>query len=146
MPKMRKSVPADSNRILDIWRRAVDATHDFLTPQDRIAIEAEAVGIIPENIFDLAVDEGDNPIAFMLLSEGHMEALFVDPDYRGRGVGRLLVEEAVQRYPNLTTDVNEQNPQAIGFYDKLGFERIGRSELDGQGRAYPLIHLRMKQG
>lgn len=142
MLKIRKSTFADSNRILDIWRRAVDATHDFLTPQDRAAIEAEAAAFIPDVTFELAVDDNDNPIAFMLLSEGHMEALFVDPAYRGKGVGRLLVEEAVRRYPNLTTDVNEQNPQAIGFYEKLGFERCGWSELDGQGRAYPLIHLR----
>ena len=40
------------------------------------------------------------------------------------------------------TDVNEQNLQAVGFYEHLGFVPIGRSERDGQGRAYPLIHLR----
>ncbi len=142
--KIRKSTPTDSPRVLNIWRRAVDATHHFLTPEDRRDIEAEVVAFLPDATLDLAVDDSDNPIAFMLLSEGHMEALFVDPDYRGKGVGRLLVEEAVSRYPNLTTDVNEQNPQAIGFYEKLGFERCGRSELDGQGRAYPLIHLRWK--
>jgi putative acetyltransferase len=142
MFKIRKSIPADSNRILHIWRRAVDATHDFLTPQDRAAIDAEVVVLIPETTFELAVDDADTPVAFMLLIENHMEALFVDPAYRGQGVGRFLVEEAVRRYPNLTADVNEQNPQAIGFYEKLGFERCGRSELDGQGRAYPLIHLR----
>jgi Acetyltransferases len=143
MLKIRKSTPADSNRILDIWRRAVDATHDFLTPQDRVAIEAEVVVFIPETTFELAVDDNDIPVAFMLLIESHMEALFVDPAYRGQGVGRFLVEEAVRRYPQLTTDVNEQNLQAIGFYEKLGFARCGRSELDGQGRAYPLIHLQM---
>jgi hypothetical protein len=26
--------------VMDIWRRAVDATHDFLIPEDRVAIEA----------------------------------------------------------------------------------------------------------
>lgn len=143
MLKIRKSTSADSNRILDVWRRAVDATHDFLTPQDRVAIEAEVVLFIPETTFELAVDDNDTPVGFMLLIESHVEALFVDPAYRGQGVGSFLVEEAVRRYPQLTTDVNEQNLQAIGFYEKLGFERCGRSELDGQGRAYPLIHLQM---
>ena len=71
-----------------------------------------------------------------------MEALFVDPDFRGSGIGRALVEDAVKRHPALSTEVNEQNLQAIGFYERLGFERFGRSAIDGQGRPYPLIHLR----
>lgn len=38
-------------------------------------------------------------------------------------------------------DVNEQNPQAIGFYEKMGFKPIGRSEKDGSGKPYPIIHM-----
>nr|WP_312476684.1 acetyltransferase [Achromobacter ruhlandii] len=142
MITLRTSTPADGERVVDIWRRAVDATHDFLSPQDRHDIEAEVVGFLPAATLDLAVDANDRALAFMLLDGGHMEALFVDPAARGTGVGRALVEDALRRYPGLSTDVNEQNAQAIGFYERLGFERTGRFERDGQGRAYPLIHLR----
>jgi putative acetyltransferase len=38
-------------------------------------------------------------------------------------------------------DVNEQNEQALGFYRHLGFEVVGRSPLDGQGKPYPLLHM-----
>ncbi|MGY0625916.1 MAG: GNAT family N-acetyltransferase, partial [Paraglaciecola chathamensis] len=38
-------------------------------------------------------------------------------------------------------DVNEQNPKALGFYQRIGFKVVGRSELDGQGKPYPLLHL-----
>ncbi|MGG2473877.1 acetyltransferase, partial [Rhizobium sp. BR5] len=31
-----------------------------------------------------------------------------------------------------------------GFYRRLGFEPTGRSDLDGQGRPYPLVHLRFR--
>ena len=78
----------------------------------------------------------------MLLHGDRMEALFIDPDFHGHGIGRLLVEDAVRRSPNLVTDVNEQNIAAIGFYERLGFQQFGRSSLDGQGRQNPLIHLR----
>jgi putative acetyltransferase len=120
----------------------VDATHDFLTPEDRRDIETEVAAFLPGALLDLAVDETDRAIGFMLLDGGHMEALFVDPDFRGSGIGRTLVEDAVKRHPGLATDVNEQNLQAIGFYERLGFERCGRSAIDGDGRPYPLIHLR----
>ncbi|MBB1627522.1 acetyltransferase [Achromobacter sp. UMC71] len=143
---LRKSTPADGARVVDIWRRAVDATHHFLTAEDRLAIDAEVAGFLPAATLELAVDEADRPVAFMLLDGDCMQALFVDPDHRGAGVGRLLVADALRRHPRLATDVNEQNGQAVGFYERLGFERTGRSERDSQGRPYPLIHLRHRGG
>ncbi|MEC4594558.1 MULTISPECIES: acetyltransferase [Nitrospirillum] len=139
---IRPSEPRDGATVLDIWRRAVDATHHFLTPTDRAAIDAEVAGFLPTAPLWLAVDATDRPVGFMLLDGAHMEALFVDPDRRGTGVGRRLVAHALALHPILTTDVNEQNGQAVGFYERLGFHPTGRSALDGQGRSYPLIHLR----
>ncbi|KML53948.1 acetyltransferase [Burkholderia cepacia] len=146
MIRIRKSTEADGTRVLDIWRSAVDATHHFLSADDRRAIESEVVMFLPVAPLDLAVDETDRPIGFMLLDGSHMEALFIDPAHHGKGVGRLLVEEALKRHPDLSTDVNEQNELAAEFYERLGFERCGRSALDGQGRPYPLIHLRYRGG
>jgi len=146
MIRIRKSTEADGTRVLDIWRQAVDATHHFLSNDDRRAIEAEVVAFLPGAPLDLAVDEHDRPVGFMLLDGSHMEALFVDPAHHGAGVGRRLIEAALRRHSDLSTDVNEQNEAAAGFYERLGFERCGRSALDGQGRPYPLIHLRYRRG
>ncbi len=144
MIHLRTSTPSDAARVLEIWRSAVDATHHFLRPEDRLAIEAEVVAFLPSAPLELAVNKAGEAIGFMLLNEHHMEALFIDANHRGSGVGRYLVEEALRRHPNLTIDVNEQNSQAIGFYERMGFEHDGRSALDGQGRPYPLIHLRYR--
>lgn len=122
MIRLRSSTPADGDRVLRVWRDAVDATHHFLAPADRVAIEAEVAGF--------------------LLDGAQMEALFIDPAHRGRGVGRALVAHALTLHPGLTTDVNEANEQAVGFYRRLGFVVTGRSPRDGQGRPYPLLHLR----
>jgi putative acetyltransferase len=70
-----------------------------------------------------------------------MEALFVGPEYRGNGVGRALILHGLNVHPAMTTDVNEQNAQAVGFYKRMGFRQTGRSCLDNQGRSYPLLHL-----
>lgn len=145
MLRIRQSTQADGPRILEIWRSAVDATHHFLSAEDRSAIEAEVTAFLPGAPLDLAVNEADRPIGFMLLHAAHMEALFIDAKHHRSGVGRLLMEEALRRHPNLSIDVNAQNHQAIGFYEKMGFKRCGESALDGQGRPYPLIHLRYRQ-
>ncbi|MFC6448155.1 acetyltransferase [Shinella zoogloeoides] len=144
---IRTSRPDDGERAVEIWRRAVDATHDFLSQQDRIAIEEMVRSFLPQATLWLAADANDYPLAFMLIDNGHMEALFVDPACRGTGIGAALVRHGLSLHPRMTTDVNEQNGQAVGFYEKMGFRHMGRSPVDGQGMPYPLIHLEyMGQG
>lgn len=139
---IRPSRPRDGARVVEIWRDAVYATHAFLTPEDRAAIEAEVKEFLPQAPLWIAETDRGHAVGFMLLDGAHMEALFIDPAYRGAGIGRALVEHALTLHPALTTDVNEQNGQAVGFYQRLGFIPAGRSATDGQGRPYPLIHLR----
>lgn len=142
MVSIRPSTSDDGERVVEIWRRAVDATHDFLTPADRTAIDEMVSALLPAAALWLAIDHDKRPVGFMLLVNGHMEALFVDPEFHGRGVGASLVRHGVSLSPTMTTDVNEQNTQAVGFYERMGFRRTGYSPLDGQGKCYPLIHLR----
>lgn len=138
---IRRSRSDEGARVTEIWRGAVEATHHFLTPEDRAAIDLEVSEFLPRAPLWLAVDENDQPIAFMLIEDAHMEALFVDPAYRGQGIGAALVRYGLTMHPTMTTDVNEQNDQALGFYVQMGFRRTGRSRKDRQGRPYPLIHL-----
>lgn len=142
MIKLRPSRPEDGPRVVEIWAAAVDATHDFLTPEDRAAIGKEVEDFLPYAQMTLAVDDRDRAIGFMLIDNGHMEALFIDPQHRGAGVGAIMIDYALAVHPSLSTDVNEQNTQAVGFYEHMGFERTGWSATDGQGLPYPLIHLR----
>ena len=142
MISIRQNRPDDADRVIEIWRGAVDATHDFLTPEDRLTIDDLVCGFLPQASLWLAVNGRDYPLAFMLIDGGHMEALFVDPAQRGGGIGAALVRHGLALHPQMTTDVNEQNDQAVGFYERMGFTRTGRSPLDGQGRPYPLIHLK----
>lgn len=141
MFRIRGSRPDEGQRVIDIWCEAVDATHPFLSAGDRAAIEQEVRAFLPAVPLWVAVDQTDRPIAFLLIADGHMEALFVDPAFHGQGVGAALVRHGLCMHPAMTTDVNEQNDAAIAFYERMGFRRTGRSPRDGQGRPYPLIHL-----
>lgn len=39
--------------------------------------------------------------------------------------------------------INEQNPHAVGFYEHLGFTTYRRTDLDEEGRPYPLLYMRL---
>ncbi|KMK08316.1 acetyltransferase [Pluralibacter gergoviae] len=139
--KIRRSRHEEGKQLIAIWCRSVDATHDFLSGAYRAELEDLVSAFLPEAPLWVAVTEKDEPVAFMLLTGEHMDALFVDPAVRGRGVGKLLIEHALTLAPRLTTDVNEQNEQAAGFYRKMGFKVAGRSETDDLGKPYPLLNL-----
>lgn len=138
---IRRSRQDEGEKLIAIWCRSVDATHHFLSASYRSELEELVRSFLPEAPLWVAVTEQDEPVAFMLLTGQHMDALFVDPDVRGYGVGKLLVEHAFTLAPELTTNVNEQNEQAVGFYKKMGFKVTGRSEVDDLGRPYPLLNL-----
>ena len=142
---IRRSRPDEGDKLTAIWCRSVDATHDFLTKAYRKELEEMVRAFLPEAPLWVAVNTEDQPIAFMLLTGDHMDALFVDPDVRGCGVGTLLIEHALSLTPKLTTNVNEQNEQAVGFYQKMGFRVTGRSETDDLGQPYPLLNLMYEQ-
>lgn len=137
------SRPSEVSEIIQIWKSSVDATHDFLTVQDRQEIEKEVVSFFSETPVWVATNQDDKPLGFMFLHDGHLEALFVAAFARGLGVGKRLISHALAQHPDLSVDVNEQNQQAVGFYKHMGFQVSGRSEQDNQGRPYPLLHLRM---
>jgi putative acetyltransferase len=139
---IRKSRPEEGDRAVAIWRASVEATHDFLLPGDIEKLDAKVREFLPHVPLWVATDPDDRPIGFMGLSEARMESLFIDPAWRGVGVGRALVEHALTLHSILTTEVNEQNTQAVGFYQRMGFVPTGRSPTDEQGFTYPLIHLR----
>ena len=142
---IRRSRPDEGDKLTAIWCRSVDATHDFLTKAYRKELEEMVRAFLPEAPLWVAVNTEDQPIAFMLLTGDHMDALFVDPDVRGCGVGRLLIAHALSLTPTLTTNVNEQNEQAVGFYRRMGFKVTGRSETDDLGQPYPLLNLMYEQ-
>ena len=143
MMKQTKKSAALVESCVEIWEASVRATHHFLKEG---AIEFYRP-FVRENCRTLPLllhYEGDEVVAFLGLDETSIEMLFVHPGYRGMGIGRDLVEWAVDEYHAETVTVNEQNEQAVGFYLKQGFEVAGRSAVDGFGDPYPLLHLRLK--
>lgn len=43
---------------------------------------------------------------------------------------------------NQEVTVNEQNPQAVGFYEHLGFQTYKGTECDEEGNPYPLLYMK----
>lgn len=119
------------------------ATHTFLSEAEI----AEIKPFVPQAIAGVetlvVAAREDEPLGFMGVQDGRLEMLFLDPAARGRGLGRRLLEHGIECLGVIELTVNEQNPQAVGFYEHLGFKTYRRTELDEEGRPYPLLYMRL---
>ena len=107
------------DQLTRVWERSVRATHTFLSGAE----VAEIKPFVPqalEGVEALVVAEKDGaPVGFIGVEGGRLEMLFLDPDVRGQGLGRYLLERGIERLGVTELTVNEQNPQAVGFYEHL---------------------------
>ena len=92
----------------------------------------------------IAENDAGQPIAFMGTENSRLEMLFITPAERGKGIGKQLMQYGLENYGIEEVTVNEQNPQAVGFYEHLGFVTYKRTVLDEEGNPYPLLY--MKRG
>ena len=131
--------------LLTVWEASVRATHPFLSDgeikQIRTYVPQALRGVAH---LVVAEREQDVPIAFMGVKHGRLEMLFLSPSERGKGLGRHLLQLGIQDYGVTELTVNEQNPQAVGFYEHLGFETYKRTECDEEGNPYPLLYMRLR--
>ena len=130
--------------LLGVWERSVRATHLFLSDGEVRSIRE----YVPQALLGaahllVAEDEAGAPAAFMGVEDGALEMLFIDPEERGKGLGRRLLRLGIESYGVRRLAVNEQNPQAAGFYEHMGFEAYARSETDEQGNPYPILYMRL---
>jgi putative acetyltransferase len=139
---IRPAAADDLDRLLAVWRAAVEATHSFLTRRDVDWYEQLVRAYLPA-FTDLRVaqDTDGTALGFLAQQDGEIHMLFVDPAHHGRGIGSALLAMVAEEFVVLRVDVNEQNPSGRRFYAARGFHQVGRTETDGQGRPFPMLHL-----
>lgn len=131
---------AEYPELAEVWEASVRATHRFLKPGDLEFYRGRLNGYLLAVRLTAAREDTGRITAFLGTCDGNIEMLFVHPECRGRGIGRRLVDYAVGELGCNRVDVNEQNGQAVGFYERMGFTRIGSSDFDSEGRPYPILH------
>ena len=139
---IRKIKVTDYPRLMEIWESAVLSTHDFLKEEDCLYYK-EQLSVYFQYVALFGFEQEGILIGFMRIAEGNLEMLFIDNKYRGAGIGKKLITYAIDNLQVTKVDVNEQNVQAVGFYEYMGFNIYKRSNLDGEGKEYPILHMQL---
>lgn len=130
--------------LLNVWENSVRATHLFLSDAEVKKIkEYVPQALSGVEYLIIAETEFDEPVAFMGTENSRLEMLFISPLEQGKGVGKQLLQYGIQNYGIREVTVNEQNPQAVGFYEHMGFETYKRTDFDEEGNPYPLLYMKL---
>ena len=130
--------------LLLVWESSVRATHDFLREGDVDFLRPYVEQGLKEIPVLLCALEKGRPLAFLGMAEDSIEMLFVHADFRHKGIGSALMSKALSLGAR-HVEVNEQNPQALGFYQRFGFEVVSREDVDSLGPPYPILHCELKK-
>jgi GNAT superfamily N-acetyltransferase len=111
--------------------------------RDTLTIRAE---FIAANVAWCAT-EGVRAVGFYVLTNEndglHLDHFWIVPSAMGRGIGRALFEHAVEEARTLGHRILkiEADPNAEGFYTRMGARHMGEAvtEIEGQRRVLPLL-------
>ncbi len=137
--------PTDHAAIVDLWEASVRATHYFLEPEDIVYFKRLVPGFLCDVELRCTKNEDGKITGFLGILGPKIEMLFLHPDERGKGLGTLLLRYGIDELQATEVDVNEQNGQAVGFYQHAGFETFARSATDPMGKPFPILHMRLRQ-
>ena len=133
---------SDYLEIIEVWESSVRATHHFLSEEDIQYFKPLILNQYLDAVTLYCTKDANGRITgFAGIVDKKIEMLFVHSNERGKAYGKLLLRHAMSEFDALKVDVNEQNAQAVGFYEHMGFEVISRSPLDSLGKPFPLLHM-----
>ena len=119
-------------RWIQLWSPILTVSPDFIEKNDTyISLKDEkAIGF-----YAIAIDG----------KKASLEHLWVLPEYMGKGIGAKLFKHALSRCKEVgahTLEI-ESDPNAQGFYERMGAKRIGQSasEVDGHPRILPILEI-----
>lgn len=143
--EINKINTSEYQEIADLWEASVRATHHFLKEEDIAYFKPLILNTYLDAVELRCIRNNRKKIiGFIGVANQNLEMLFIHPDYRGKRIGKTLLDFSIEKLNVLKVDVNEQNEQAVGFYENYGFKTTSRSELDSSGKPYPILHMELK--
>lgn len=133
------------NELIEIWDKALRVSHAFFSDCDaEIRFKKPRVRADLHRLILICARIGNEIKGFAGIADKELKMLYTHPDWQGRGIGRSLVEHAIEKYRIKYVDVYEQNTQAVGFYEHIGFVCYETSSKpDSKGKVLPILRMEL---
>ena len=127
----------------DLWRDELTITKEYI--HQNIVFEALYMDFVI-GFYSIIENETDFYTGDIFVKKGFwLEHIFIKPAYHALGIGMLLINHAkqVSRDSGITELLIFADPNAKGFYDKVGAEYLYESKSSIPGRMIPVYGLKI---
>ncbi|MFD6415835.1 GNAT family N-acetyltransferase [Streptomyces sp. NPDC060194] len=145
---IRRARAEDAGAVAEVWLRSFAAA----LPSVRRAHGDDAVRewfarvVVVHRETWVALADGE-VVGLLVLGERELEQLYLDPAWRGRGLGERLVELAKQRRPDgLELWTFQVNGPARRFYERHGFTAVEHTDGRGNEEREPDVRYAWRPG
>jgi len=137
---IRQYTDSDVDAVVAIWRSASELAHPFLSSEFLDKEEGNVRDVYPKFaeiwVKEIEIPEtGIKVIGFIALIGNEVGAIFLNPDHHGQGIGRALMDTAINIKGDVTVDVFKQNEIGRRFYDGYGFKAVKEYLHEPTGQA-----------
>jgi putative acetyltransferase len=122
--QIRQYRESDLEAVLSSWENAARLAHPFMT-DDFIAQERNNVAeIYLPNTDTWVVEIGNKVQGFIALMGNEVGAIFLQPNFHGKGTGKALMDKAQELHGDLEVEVFKENYIGRKFYSQYGFVQL----------------------
>lgn len=93
--------------LIEIWERSVRATHHFLPESEIKELKSLILNEYFQHVLLHQYIQDNQIIGFIGTSPDNIEMLFIEPDFRGQGIGKALTLFVIEKLNIQKVDVNE---------------------------------------
>ena len=144
--RVRQALPADIQALAEIAVRAYRAGFSGILEEE--VLSTRSSGFFQGHFSDRwermsVAQDGEACLGFSLVTDGHIDMLFVDPAVARRGAGVALLRDA-ERKGARSLECFRDNAAARAFYEHHGWRVAEEYERPFLGRNRPFVHYRRK--
>lgn len=126
----------DIDKIMNIWLKGTIKAHNFITKEYWESSYSDVMDVyIPMSETFVYEDKDDIKGFISIINNEFIGALFVDIDYQGNGIGKYLINYAIDKYKKLNLAVYKENKKSVEFYINRGFEIIKEQINEDSGHS-----------
>jgi putative acetyltransferase len=132
--KIRQYENSDLDAVLSSWEIATRLAHPFMTDEFIAQERINVAEIYIPNTDTWVADIDGNVEGFIALMGNEVGAIFLQPDYHGKGLGKALMDKAQELHGDLEVEVFKENSIGRKFYSRYGFEHLEEKLHEPTGR------------
>lgn len=136
---LRRAVAADARTAADVWLRSFAAAlPTVVRPRSDDEVRDYFRDVVVPLRETWVAETTEGLIGLMVLDGDQLSQLYLEPAWRGRGVGDRFLDLARQRRPDgLTLWTFQVNTPARRFYERHGFVAVERTDGSGNEEREP---------